>query len=61
MGKIFTERSYISQPRATQLLEDFGFNFFSKPRCNMKNKHQLVYDKLLSPGLKVGILFLQAT
>lgn len=33
---------------ASQLLEDFGIQFFAKPRRNMKNKLMLLHDKLLS-------------
>ncbi len=36
-GKIFADRGYVSQKLATQLLEDFGIQFFAKPRRNMKN------------------------
>ncbi|AUB34860.1 Mobile element protein [Nostoc flagelliforme CCNUN1] len=37
-----------SQKLADQLLEDFGIQFFAKPRRNMKNKLMLLHDKLLS-------------
>lgn len=47
-GKIFGDRGYVSQKLADQLLEDFGIQFFAKPRRNMKNKLMLLHDKLLS-------------
>jgi hypothetical protein len=47
-GKIFGDRGYVSQKLAEQLLEDFGIQFFAKPRRNMKNKLMLLHDKLLS-------------
>ncbi|AFZ28686.1 transposase IS4 family protein [Gloeocapsa sp. PCC 7428] len=47
-GKIFADRGYVSQKLAAQLLEDFGIQFFAKPRRNMKNKLMLLHDKLLS-------------
>jgi Transposase DDE domain len=31
-GKIFADRGYVSQQLATQLLEEFGIQFFAKPR-----------------------------
>jgi hypothetical protein len=37
-GKFFADRGYVSQKLANQLLEDFGIQFFAKPRRNMKNK-----------------------
>jgi hypothetical protein len=36
-GKIFGDRGYVSQKLAAQLLEDFGIEFFAKPRRGMKN------------------------
>jgi transposase len=30
-GKIFADRGYVSQKLATQLLHDFGIEFFAKP------------------------------
>ncbi|MFH7026622.1 MAG: IS982 family transposase [Heteroscytonema crispum UTEX LB 1556] len=47
-GKIFGDRGYVSQKLADQLLQDFGIQFFAKPRRNMKNKLMLLHDKLLS-------------
>lgn len=47
-GKIFGDRGYVSQKLASQLLKDFGIEFFAKPRCNMKNKLMRLHDKLLS-------------
>ena len=47
-GKIFADRGYVSQKLATQLLNDFGIEFFAKPRRNMKNKLMRLHDKLLS-------------
>lgn len=36
-GKIFGYRGYVSQKLASQLLQEFGIQFFAKPRRNMKN------------------------
>lgn len=47
-GKIFADRGYVSQKLAAQLLQDFGIEFFAKPRRNMKNKLMRLHDKLLS-------------
>ncbi|MCC5652184.1 IS982 family transposase [Nostoc sp. XA013] len=47
-GKVFADRGYVSQKLATQLLNDFGIEFFAKPRRNMKNKLMRLHDKLLS-------------
>lgn len=47
-GKFFADRGYVSQKLAHQLLEDFGIQFFAKPRRNMKNKLMRLHDKLLS-------------
>jgi hypothetical protein len=47
-GKIFGDRGYISQKLATQLFQDWGIEFFTKPRRNMKNKLMRWHDKLLS-------------
>lgn len=47
-GKIFADRGYVSQSLATNLLENFGIQFFAKPRRNMKNRLMLLSDKLLT-------------
>ena len=47
-GKFFADRGYVSQKLAHQLLEEFGIQFFAKPRRNMKNKLMRLHDKLLS-------------
>ena len=47
-GKFFADRGYVSQKLAKQLLEEFGIQFFAKPRRNMKNKLMRLHDKLLS-------------
>lgn len=47
-GKFFADRGGVSQKLANQLLEDFGIQFFAKPRRNMKNKLMRLHDKLLS-------------
>ena len=47
-GKIFADRGYVSQPLATELLQNFGIQFFAKPRRNMKNRLMLLSDKLLA-------------
>ena len=47
-GKFFADRGYVSQKLANQLLEEFGIQFFAKPRRNMKNKLMRLHDKLLS-------------
>ncbi|WP_313931763.1 transposase [Nostoc punctiforme] len=48
MGKIFGDRGYVSEKLASQLLEQFGIQFFAKPRRNMKNRLMRLHDKLLS-------------
>lgn len=45
-GKIFADRGDVSQKLAAQLLEEFGIQFFAKPRHHMKNKLMLLHDKL---------------
>ena len=47
-GKIFADRGYVSQSLAMKLLQDFGIQFFAKPRRNMKNRLMLLSDKLLA-------------
>lgn len=47
-GKVFGDRGYVSQKLAKQLLQDYGINFFAKPRRNMKNKLMRLSDKLMS-------------
>lgn len=36
-GKVFAERGYVCSSLAQKLLQDFGIEFFAKPRRNMKN------------------------
>ena len=43
-GKVFADRGYISQSLADQLRQDFGIEFFVKPRRNMKNRLMLLHD-----------------
>jgi len=47
-GKVFADRGYVSKPLATKLLQEFGIEFFAKPRRNMKNHLMRCHDKLLS-------------
>lgn len=47
-GKVFADRGYVSRSLAQQLFQDFGIEFFSKPRRNMKNRLMRLYDKLLA-------------
>ena len=47
-GKVFADRGYVSQKLATQLLKEFGIEFFAKPRRNMKNRLMRLTDKLLA-------------
>ena len=47
-GKVFGDRGYVSQDLATQLLQNFGIEFFAKPKRNMKNRLMRLTDKLLS-------------
>ena len=47
-GKIFADRGYVSKKLASQLLEEFGIEFFAKPRRHMKNYLMRLHDKLLS-------------
>ncbi len=41
-------RGYVSEKLASHLLEEFGIQFFAKPRRNMKNRLMRLHDKLLS-------------
>ena len=43
-GKFFAARVYVSQKLANQLLEEFGIQFFAKPRRNMNNKLMRLHD-----------------
>ena len=52
-GKIFADRGYVSQKLASKLLEEFGVQFFAKPRRNMKNKLMRLHDKLLGSSVLV--------
>ncbi|AUC61256.1 IS982 family transposase [Cyanobacterium sp. HL-69] len=47
-GKVFGDRGYVSAKLATELLEEYGIEFFAKPKRNMKNKLMKLHDKLLS-------------
>ena len=47
-GKVFADRGYVSQSLATLLFQDFGIEFFAKPRRNMKNRLMRLTDKLLA-------------
>lgn len=47
-GKVFADRGYVSQKLALQLLQEYGIDFFAKPRRNMKNKLMRLNDKLMS-------------
>ena len=47
-GKVFADRGYVSQALASKLLQDFGIEFFAKPKRNMKNRLMRLTDKLLS-------------
>lgn len=47
-GKVFADRGYASQKLMQQLREEFGIEFFAKPKRNMKNKLMRLTDKLLS-------------
>lgn len=47
-GKVFADRGYVSHSLATQLLHDYGIEFFAKPRRNMKNRLMRLHDKLLA-------------
>ena len=39
LAKFLLTRGYVSQPLATKLLQDFGIQFFAKPRRNMRSRH----------------------
>ncbi|ELS33988.1 transposase IS4 family protein [Pseudanabaena biceps PCC 7429] len=47
-GKVFADRGYVSQSLASQLFQNFGIEFFAKPKRNMKNRLMRLTDKLLS-------------
>lgn len=42
-GKIFADRGYVFQKLTSRLFEDFGIEFFAKPRRNMKNQRLCVF------------------
>ena len=50
-GKFFADRGYVSHKLAHQLLEDFGIQFFAKPRRNMRSRHAGV-----SPACAIDLL-----
>ena len=47
-GKVFADRGYVSKPLAHKLLQEFGIEFFAKPKRNMKNQLMGLTDKLLA-------------
>jgi transposase len=47
-GKVFADRGYVSKKLAQQVLDDYGIEFFAKPKRNMKNQLMRLTDKLLS-------------
>jgi hypothetical protein len=47
-GKVFADRGYVSKPLAHKLLQEFGIEFFAKPKRNMKNQLMRLTDKLLA-------------
>lgn len=47
-GKVFADRGYVAKKLALKLLEDWGIEFFAKPRRNMKNQLMRLTDKLLA-------------
>jgi hypothetical protein len=47
-GKVFADRGYVSKPLAHKLLQEFGIEFFAKPKRNMKNQLMSLTDKLLA-------------
>jgi hypothetical protein len=46
LGQVFADRSDVSQPLAQKRLQDFGMEFFAKPKRNRKNKLMPLSDKL---------------
>jgi hypothetical protein len=55
-GQFFADRGYVSQKLANQLLEEFGIQFFAKPRRNMKNKLMRLHDMRSGDATKELIL-----
>jgi transposase len=47
-GKVFADRGYVSKKLARQMLQEWGIEFFAKPKRNMKNKLMKLTDKLLA-------------
>jgi len=47
-GKVFGDKGYVSKTLATQLFEDYGIEFFARPRRNMTNHLMRLTDKLLA-------------
>ena len=47
-GKVFADRGYVSKKLAQQLRQDWGIEFFAKPKRNMKNALMRLTDKLLA-------------
>ncbi len=46
-GKLFGDRGYVSAPLFKTLLKDFGINFITKPKSNMKNSLMPLFDKIM--------------
>ena len=45
---VLADRGYISKKLTWQLLQDWGIEFFAKPKQNMKNTLMKLTDKLLA-------------
>ena len=57
-GKVFADRGYVSQALATKLLQDFGIQFFAKPRRNMRSRHGRVFRPCAIDLLKNRLMLL---
>jgi hypothetical protein len=53
-GKVFADRGYVSKPLAHKLLQEFGIEFFAKPKRNMKNQLMRICDKLRAEDICQG-------
>lgn len=47
-GKVFADRGYVSRALAQKLFQDYGIEFFARPKRTMKNRLMRLTDKLLA-------------
>ncbi len=47
-SKVFADRGYVSRSLAQKLFEDYGIEFFARPKWRMKNHLMRLSNKLLA-------------